>query len=285
MKIVVTGGAGFIGSHLVEKLANEHDVTILDNLSTGRKEWVDPRAKLIKGDIRDIADVRKAMRGCEMVFHLAAIADARSSNADDIYAVDFLGSKNVFDTAKLINAKVVFASSAAVYGDAPPPHRDDAECKPISQYGKSKLRAEKICPEGSLILRFFNVYGPRGHGVINIFTEKTVKYEDVKIFGTGMQTRDYVHVEDVIEALLLGFKHSGIYNVGTGKETNLLDVIDLIQRISGIRTHKSFAMPKKEIQRSQADIARISAIWSPKISLKLGIKELISSIDYKPKKK
>ncbi len=284
MKILVTGGAGFVGSHLVNRLVDDHEVTVLDNLHSGRKEWVNPRATFIQGDIREEKDIRKAIKGKEMVFHLAAIADARSTDADNVYSVDFLGSKNVFELAKLINAKVVFASSAAVYGDAPLPNREDMVCKPLGQYGKSKLRAEKICPEGSLILRFFNVYGQRGHSVINLFAEKITNYQDITIFGSGIQTRDYVHVDDVVNALLLGFDHEGIYNVGTGKETNLLDIIDIIQRISGIRAHRKFTIPKKEIQRSRADITKILEIWRPEVSLKLGIKELLDSLNYKPKK-
>ncbi len=277
MKILVTGGAGFIGSRLVDRLVDGHEVCVLDNLVSGMREWVNPEAAFINGDIRDADDVKKAIKGCGLVFHLAAIADARSSDENNMYAVDFLGSKNVFDEARTAGAKIVFASSAAVYGDCPLPNIEGMNCQPLGQYGKSKLRAEKICPEGSLVLRFFNVYGPRGHGVINLFAKKIPGYGDITVYGTGMQTRDYVYVDDVVNALMLGFEHSGLYNVGTGIETNVLDIIDIIQKISGKNAKVRFTMPKQEIQRSRADIKKISGLWKPTFGIKEGIKQTLLS--------
>ncbi len=275
MKILVTGGAGFIGSNLVRKLIElNHDVVILDNLSTGKKENVSSKAKIIKGDIRDRFDVDKAIKGCHAVFHIAAMIDAREAG-EKVYEVNYLGSQNVFNSAKENNAKVIFTSSAAVYGNASI-CREDSECKPINEYGKSKLKAENLLMKmmpGSFAVRPFNVYGSGGISVVNKFCKKIPEYNDITVFGTGMQTRDYIYVSDVIDALLLGMENKGIYNVGTGTETNLLELIDIIERVSNSKASMKFERPNdSEIMRSRADITRIKQLgWKPKISLEEGI--------------
>ena len=143
MKVLVTGGAGFIGSHLVDALVHHHEVVVFDNFATGRPEWVNPRAKLVEGDVLDSSDISKSIAGCRAVFHLAAQTDVRKSIEDPEkdYGINFAGAKNVFDAAKFVGAKVVFTSSAAVYGDAPAPVSEDTETRPISQYGWNKLSA------------------------------------------------------------------------------------------------------------------------------------------------
>src|SRR3989338_4689420 len=142
MKILVTGGAGFIGRHLVKRLQEKgHTVTIYDNFSNSKKDGLN--TTVIEGDIRDAGDVQRAMKDTEVVFHLAAISNARDTDEDAMYNTNFMGSKNVFEAAKAAGAKVIFTSSAAVYGDNKLAKETD-ECKPINQYGKSKLRAERI---------------------------------------------------------------------------------------------------------------------------------------------
>ncbi|MCX6818966.1 MAG: NAD-dependent epimerase/dehydratase family protein [Candidatus Aenigmarchaeota archaeon] len=277
MKILVTGGCGFIGSHLVDKLITlNHEVVVLDNLSSGKKEYLNPAAKLVVGDVRDLDDVKKSIRGCETVFHLAALTDVRSEAEETDYQVNFIGSKSVFSVAEAINAKIIFASSSAVYGNSPA--KEDSKCSPISQYGRSKLKAEKACPEDSLILRLFNAYGPKGKSVINIFCKKIPKYEDITVFGTGLQTRDYIYVADVVNAMIMGLKKSGIYNVGTGLETSLLDVIEIIHQLANNKPNIKFAMPREnEVKRSKADITKIKHAlgWGPRIELVEGIRKLL----------
>src|SRR3989344_659979 len=176
MKTLVTGGAGFIGSHLAGALmAAGHDVVVLDNLSRGTKQNVPAKARFVKGDIRNEDDVAKAVRGCSFVFHLAAQTEVRFEDPEKDFQVNFSGAKNVFDAARSVGAKVIFASSAAVYGDGKLPLREAGEKKPISDYGRNKLKAEKLLGDGAFIVRIFNVYGPSGPGVINRFCEKLKK--------------------------------------------------------------------------------------------------------------
>ena len=256
-KVLVTGGCGFIGSNLVKRLiSGGYEVVVLDNLSTGVYQRLPKQAKFIKGDIED-DDTYRVIEGCTHVFHLAAKTDARAED-DSIYRVNYLGSKKVFEAAKAVGAKIIFTSSAAVYGSAPPPHKETADCIPINQYGKSKLKAEKLLnPENSFVVRLFNVYGPEGNSVINKYCKLMPNYEDIVVYGTGMQTRDYVYVDDVVNALMLGFELNGLYNIGTGIETKVVNVIDMISNITRAKATIRFEKPKQEIQRSKADISKI----------------------------
>ena len=277
LSILVTGGTGFIGRHLVNRLLqNGHDVIVYDNFSTSKKEPMGT-AKIVEGDVRDRDDVLRAAKGCDYIFHLAAVTETRSTDDDAVYSVNFIGSKNVFEVAKEIGAKIIFTSSAAVYGEAKIAKEDDP-CNPLNQYGKSKLRAEKICPDGSFVVRLFNVYGPDGHGVVNKFCKLIPKYEDVTVFGHGTQTRDFIYVDDVVSALLLGMENNGVYNVGTGKETSLLEVIDIIHNMTKSKPTIKFAPPLQEIQRSKADITKIMPTgWRPRVELPDGIELVLKS--------
>jgi len=272
MKILVTGGTGFIGSRLVKKLIDEgHEVVILDKSSKN----ADERAKFIQGDILDQEDIERAMKGCSAVFHLAAITQI-GADEDKTYKVNFIGSKNIFNQAKKQKARIIFTSTASVYGNTPAPHRESAECSPISFYGKTKLNAEKLIPD-AFIVRLFNVYGPGGNGVLNLFAENIPKYEDIIIFGTGTQTRDFVHVDDVVNVLMKGLEFEGIYNVGTGRETSLLSLADMIFSITKNKPNIKFGMPKEgDIRRSVANIDHLKKYgWEPKISLEDGLKMLL----------
>jgi UDP-glucose 4-epimerase len=276
MKILVTGGAGFIGSNLSDVLIKlGHEVVILDSLSTGKKEYLNRQAKFFEGDIRDEDDLRAAMHGCQAVFHLAAASDAREDgNAN--YNINYLGAKNVFEMARENDAKIIFTSSAAVYGDKQGACSENDKCEPVSEYGKNKLRAERAAGSDAFILRLFNVYGSRGNSVVNKFCERIPEYKEIHVFGNGLQTRDYVHVSDIIEALILGLEKSGIYNVGTGTETTVLNVIDIIFNLTHNKPNVRYDTEKKEIRRSRADITKIKAIgWEPTISIKDGIKALL----------
>lgn len=278
MKILVTGGAGFVGSNLTKKLlGNGHEVVVLDNLSEGKN--VQEGADLVRGDIQDMQDVARAMQGCEAVFHLAALIDLRVASPDDDYRINFIAAKNVFQAAKKKNVKIIFTSSAAVYGNRAVCKEED-ECEPISQYGKSKLAAEKFLKkeaEDSFIVRPFNIYGPGAKSVINKFSRNMLSGKKITIFGNGRQTRDYVYVKDVVEALLLGLKNSGLYNVGTGKETQLLEIVDIISDITGSQADYKFEFAKdNEILRSKADISKILGLgWKPKVELEEGIRNVL----------
>lgn len=283
MKILVTGGAGFIGSYLVDALIKENnEVVVLDNLSTGKKEHL-KNVELVKGDVTEQRSVAKAIEGCEAVFHLAAQSDARINDSDIDFKVNFLGSKNVFDAAKKRGAKIIFASSAAVYGNlsvCP----ENAACKPISSYGKTKLKAEKLLSEKDFIVRMFNVYGPRGHGVVNRFCSAIPFFKDIEVYGNGLQTRDFIYVSDAVKALMLGLKYSGIYNVGTGKEISLLRVIDIISSLTTTKAHVRFKSENEsDIRRSKSDIIKISKElkWKPRISIEDGIDMLLHEMGYK----
>ncbi len=282
MRILVTGGAGFIGSHLVNRLiASGNEVVVLDNLSTGKKEYMHPEAKFVRGDITEPITVNEAMKNCSAVFHLAASADV-NGDPDMDYKVNYLGAKTVFERAEKNNAKVVFTSSAAVYGDARVPHSESAECKPVSQYGRSKLKAEKALPKDAFAVRIFNCYGLRGRGAVNTFCRKIPQYEDITVYGNGLQTRDYVYVSDIVDALMLGIDNPGICNAGTGAETSLLNLIDIIHKVANAKPHIKFAMPKNEVLRSKADISRIRALgWEPKIKLEEGVKLTLEGMGYK----
>ncbi|MDI6721799.1 MAG: NAD-dependent epimerase/dehydratase family protein [Candidatus Aenigmarchaeota archaeon] len=276
MKVLVTGGAGFIGSNLVDYLIKEgHEANILDSIASGKKN-INKKAKFFEGDIRDEDDVRAAMHGCQAVFHLAAIADAREDGDDINYNVNYLGAKNVFDMARENGAKIIFTSSAAVYGDKQTACKEDGKCEPIGEYGKNKLRSEKAAGRDAFILRMFNVYGPRGNSVVNRFCERIPEYNEIHVFGNGLQTRDFVHVNDVIEALVLGLDRVGVYNAGTGIETTVLNLIDMIFNLTRNKPNVRYDMAKNEIKRSKADISKIKKLgWEPKITLKDGIKDLL----------
>ncbi len=279
MKVLVTGGAGFIGTHLVNRLIQDgHDVVVLDSLATGKQSNVNKAVKFIKGDITNYEDIVRAIDGCAAVFHLAAVAEVVASDEDGVYRTNFIGSRNVFEAAKAKKVKVIFASSAAVYGDIKPPHREDMECKPISMYGKTKYKAEKLAPEGSFILLLFNVYGPGGHGAVNRFCKLIPEYDEITIYGTGMQTRDYVYVTDVVDAMMLGMTHKGLYNVGTAREISVLTLIDTIFSITRNKPATKFAMPRSgETARSCADISKIRELgWQPKVYITQGLKMLLA---------
>ncbi|MFC2142849.1 NAD-dependent epimerase/dehydratase family protein [Candidatus Aenigmatarchaeota archaeon] len=281
MKILVTGGAGFIGSHLVAKLINlGHSVSVLDNLSTGKKEHLHENVTFSQGDIRSENDVKKAMTGCEAVFHLAAQTDARCTDADFDFQVNFVGSKNVFSFAKEAGAKIIFTSSAAIFGDAPIPVSEETEKKPISSYGKTKLQAQKLLnEEESFIAIPFNTYGPKGIGVINRFAKLIKQEKPIKIFGDGMQTRDFIFVSDTVDALLLGLENTGIYTIGTQKEISVLQLIDYLKELTGENFDIEYNQEVPgEIRRSLADITKIKQLkWSPKVSLVDGIRRVLES--------
>jgi UDP-glucose 4-epimerase len=262
---LVTGGAGFIGSHLADALLRQgHAVRVLDDLSTGRRENLDPRCELLLGDVADPAAVRRAMEGTAGCFHLAAIASVARSNEDWVgtHRANATGTVAVLDAARSAGpggrpVPVVYASSAAVYGDQGegPIREDGAPLRPRTAYGADKLASElhaRVAAEvhgvPTLGFRFFNVYGPRQDpsspysGVISLFAGRLAAGQAISVHGDGRQTRDFVFVADVVEHLLAGMAllrrdaaapQAHVLNVCTGRATAILDLAGLLGEALG----------------------------------------------------
>lgn len=255
-KYLVTGGAGFIGSHLVNHLiANKHQVQVLDNLSSGRIERLPDSCELIRGDVRNATDVARAIEGVEGCFHLAAIASVQKSNDDwsGTHQTNLVGTVNVLNAARRGNTPVVFASSAAVYGDnAEIPVREHSLARPITAYGADKLGSELHGRVAGLVhgvpscgLRLFNVYGPEQDptspysGVISKFVDQILKGETITTFGDGEQRRDFVYVADAVSALCAAMTKADtsceIYNVCTGDYISVSQLARVIMSILGVQ--------------------------------------------------
>jgi len=307
-RILVTGGAGFIGSHQVDRLLHEgFQVTVIDDLSTGqagninrhknRKEF-----NFIKGDIRDFKLVKKIMKDVDAVFHEAALTSVALSVEDPILTNDI----NVTGTLNLLKAcsdhhvkRFMFASSAAIYGDTPlTQKREDMTPNPTSPYGASKLAAEnyvKLFHElyglETVILRYFNVYGPRQNfstngsegGVIAIFLNRMLKNAPPVIHGDGKQTRDFVHVQDIVEANMLALNNKAaageVFNIATGKKASVNQVTDTMKEILNRKSLETIhAAPRPgDIRHIYADISKAEKVlgFHPKTPLKEGLVALV----------
>jgi len=303
-QVLVTGGAGFIGSHLVDALVKTGcKVTVLDNLVTGRRsnlEHLADRINFVEGDIRDEDLLNRVIQGCEVVFHQAAVVSVTLSVEDPPHACDVndLGTVRVLDAARK-NAvwRVVMASSSAVYGDDPKlPKQEGMTPHPLSPYAVQKLSGEYYASVFNALygletvcLRYFNVYGPRQDpsspysGVISIFMDKASSGEPPVIYGDGGQTRDFVFVEDVVRANLLAATHKEaagwVFNVGTGSFIRILDLWKLIAEISGVHLKPTFGPQRTgDIRESVSDISRIAAVigFKPHISLHSGLEKTLS---------
>jgi UDP-glucose 4-epimerase len=232
MRAAVTGGAGFIGSHVVDALlARGDEVVVVDDLSTGRREWVNAAAELRVHDIRAPYELE-----ADVVFHLAAQADVGTSMERPGFdaEVNVVGTVNTLEAARGCGAEVVFSSTGgAIYGEVDTPATEATPRRPVSAYGIAKLAAEayvegwnRIHGTRHSVLRFANVYGPRQSaslegGVVSIFMERLRGGAETLVFGDGEQTRDYVYVGDVVEAVLAAVGRGGVFNVGTGVETTV----------------------------------------------------------------
>ncbi|MFA5359799.1 MAG: NAD-dependent epimerase/dehydratase family protein [Patescibacteria group bacterium] len=298
MKILVTGGAGFIGSNLVDELVKRgHKVFVVDNLSTGKKNNLNSKAKFYKIDIRS-ASISKIFKRekFDYVFHLAAQIDVRKSVADPIFdnQVNAMGSFNIFKNAGINKVKkIVFISTGgALYGDCLKPATEESLIQPVSPYAIHKYAAERyleLCKElyglKYAVLRLANVFGPRQYsggecGVIGIFTYNLVAGKPSVLYGDGSKTRDFVYVADVVSACLKAIqtKHDGIFNIGNHKEISMNQIINGIKKAAG----KKFIYKKEkdrlgEVRRSVLNSAKAKKIlgWSPKIKLDQGIKRTI----------
>ncbi len=303
-KTLVTGGAGFIGSHIVDRLLKEgFEVTVIDDLSTGRRENIAHHQDrkdfhFVKGDIRNTALVKKVVEDVDAVFHEAALVSVPRSIEDPLLTNEI----NVSRTLNLLKActdanvkRFIYASSTAIYGDTETlPKHEKLMPQPISPYAVSKLAAEnyvkiyhKVYGLNTICLRYFNVYGSRQtyspySGVITIFINNLLKNEPPVIYGDGKQTRDFVHVQDVVEANVLALTRETaigeVLNVATGTPTTINQLVAVLQQIMKTSLEPVYTSPRPgDIRHSYADITRANKLlqYNPEISLKDGLTELV----------
>ena len=306
MKAVVTGGAGFIGSNVVDALLERGDeVVIVDDLSTGKRENIEEalakRARLVEADIRDrqaLIDLFEDVTP-DAVFHLAAQIDVRKSVADTPLdaMINVVGTINVLEAAKRVGARVVNSSTGgAIYGEGKIiPAPEDHPAEPEAPYGQSKFAAEgylelyrRLHGLSTVSLRYGNVYGPRQDplgeaGVIAIFCGKLVDGQAPIVFGDGLQTRDYVYVGDVVDANLAAAESdaTGAFNIGTAREVSVLDVVEALGQIAGRGFEPEFAPERPgEVRHIALDYtrAREELGYEPKVDLREGLERTLQSV-------
>lgn len=300
-RLMVTGGAGFIGSNLVDRLVSDgHEVIVLDNLSTGKRENINPKAKFVECDIGQYDDIGAHFAGVEAVFHAAALARIQPSIKNPLSAnqTNITGTLNVLWAAKNAKVKkVIYSASSSAYGEQPSenfPLKEQLEAHPGSPYALQKLVGEMYCQLfgklyslPTVILRYFNVYGPRQitegayAAVVGIFLKQRAEGKSITITGDGTQRRDFTHIYDVVEANILAWKKqvslAEVFNIGRGKNYSINEVAELI-------TGPIEYIPARpgEYPITLADNSKAKKLlgWEPKVSLEEGIAELkkISSL-------
>ncbi|WP_303674155.1 NAD-dependent epimerase/dehydratase family protein [Vampirovibrio chlorellavorus] len=307
MNCLVTGGAGFVGSHLVDALVSEgHRVSVFDNLSTGKRHNIlqhGGKVEFIQGDIRDMPALTQACRDQDIIFHKAAIASVSESVRDpqSTYEVNILGTGNVFEAAGQAGVKhLVFASSAAVYGPVEYPECHEGLLpQPASQYGLSKLVGEQYGQFYSRFnhmqvtcLRYFNIYGARQSqssdyaGVISLFIGNLLSNRNLTVFGNGKQTRDFVNVADVVQANLKALANTGQYpfevlNIGSGQKRSLLDLIECLRAL-GFQNFEVAHRPERrgDLRHSLSSIEKARTLlgFCPSVAFKDGLAEVVEYI-------
>jgi len=308
MRALITGGAGFIGSQIAQRLVETgHEVVVLDNFFTGKRENLQGFAKdvrLVEGDVRDLAAVSACAAGCDVIFHEAAIVSVPFSveHPQESHDVNIQGTLNVLQAARQTGTRrVVFASSAAIYGEEPTlPKSEAMRPEPMSPYGVEKITGEhylatwsKLFGVETVALRYFNVFGPRQDpkspysGVISIFVDRILAGRPLTFFGDGSQSRDFVYVANVVDANILAATRpsEGIsgraFNVACGKRTTLLELASLIERAAGRTVERSFAEPRAgDIKDSVATIdrARADLGYAPAVDVEEGLRRLVDYV-------
>lgn len=301
MKVLVTGGAGFIGSNLVKALIEQgDDVTVIDNLMSGYQSNLDALKNMhfIKGDVRDAELLDKIMKGIEVVYHLAASVGNKRSIDDPISDADInvLGTIRVLEAARKYGVrKIVTSSSAGIFGELKIlPIKEDHPIDPDTPYASSKLYAEKSClayaklyPMEAVCLRYFNVYGPHQRfdaygNVIPIFVFKMLRNEKLQIFGDGEQTRDFVNVRDVVQANIKAANAKGVsgaFNIASATSITINQLVQDLAFAAGITPVVEYASKRPgDVRHSLADItaAKQAFAYHPQVDLKMGLKEYTS---------
>ena len=304
MHYLVTGGAGFIGSHICDRLLAEgHQVRILDNFSTGKHENIPASddVEVIEGDVGDFDTVKSAMQDINMVFHEAAIASVPETVGNPLASerVNYRGTLNILEAARHAGVqRVMFACSAAVYGDLPElPKQESMPVKPLSPYAVDKLASEQACQMythlyglETVSLRYFNVFGPRQDpsspysGVISIFTDFINQGKQPTIYGDGEQTRDFVYVSDVVEANILASTSPSAagkaFNVATNGKLSINDLLKTICNIKGALFEPGYKPGREgDIRHSRGDIsaAQQQLGWKPVVGFEEGLRRLFES--------
>ena len=305
MKALVTGGAGFIGSHIVDRLISDgHEVVVLDDFSTGHRSNLTENKALtiVEGDISNFDIVKQCMQGIDWVFHKAAVASVPKTVNDPVGSslVNYQGTLHLLEAARNNDVKrFVFASSAALYGDEPTLPKIETMCPvTLSPYAVDKLASESACGMytklyglETVCLRYFNVYGPKQDptspysGVISIFTDKLKKNETPSIFGDGEQTRDFVFVKDVVEANMKAVTSENcagqFFNVATGDKITLNALLKILCDIYEQDFNVIYGDVRKgDIKESYAVVDKAASIlkWKPSVELKQGLKLLCDSL-------
>ena len=299
-KILVTGGAGFIGSNLVEELVRSgNEVTVLDNFTTGYKKNLKPfsTVRVIEGDVRDKNVVEEAVRGNEVIFHLAASVGNKRSIDDPVTdaGINVIGTVNVLEAARKFDIrKIIVSSSAGIFGELKTlPIKEDHPAEPDSPYGCTKLCEEKLClaysrlyPIEVVCLRYFNVYGPNQRydaygNAIPIFVFRMLQGKPLIIYGDGEQTRDFVHVDDVVRANILAAESSGIsgaFNIASGKAVTVNELVRLITGFgTGNSTIEHTSKRPGDVLHSLADISLAAKTFGyvPSVTLEDGLRNYI----------
>ena len=302
MRALVTGGAGFIGSNLTRTLlADGYDVKVLDDLSTGFRANLDSAVELVVGDVRVEEDVARAMQGVDVVFHLAASVGNARSIADPIRdaEVNLIGTLQVLENARRFGVeKLVYSSSAAIFGELKQlPICEDHPAEPDSPYGASKLAGEKACLAFARLygmdvvcLRYFNVFGESQRfdaygNVIPIFVHRMLQAQPLVVYGDGTQTRDFVHVSDVVQANVKASRTAGIagaYNIGSGKAVTINDLAALVASLGASPIEIQHRAPRPgDVLHSRADVtaAAKAFAYAPKVDLEAGLRSYVGWVD------